>query len=238
MRTQTDKATRMAASSSVIRQIPFLAGLSDEEARSVREFVVERQFTRNQVILYEEDTCNSFYYIFYGKVKVVQYTNDGRERVIAIHGGGEFFGDVSILDGKTLPANVVAMEDTKVGLIFREQFERHLLSNEKVLRGIIGMLCSRLRESWLMIKVMSHTDAEQRVRVVLKNFADHHGVRDARGTVINLRLTHSDIANLAAVSRETATRLLNRFKKAGDLEMLAGKHIRITPAFYEKIDAL
>lgn len=226
----------MATTSAVIRKIPFLSGLSDEEAKRVREILVERQFSRNQTILHEEDTCNAFYYIFYGRVKIVQYTADGRERILAIHGAGEFFGDISILDGKTLPANVVAMEDTQVGLIYREQFERHLLSNAKVLRGIIGMLCSRLRESWLMLKVMSSTDAEHRVRVVLKNFTDHHGVKDSDGTIINLRLTHGDIANLAAVSRETATRLLNRFKETGDIRMMEGKRILITTDFLKKIE--
>ena len=223
---------------SVIRKIPFLSVLSDDEARNIKDILIQRQFTRNQVILHEEDTCKCFYYIFYGKVKAVQYSLDGRERILAIHGNGEYFGEISILDGKTLPATVVAMEDTNVGIIYREQFERHLLSNKRVLKEIIGMLCNQLRESWLMLKEISFADAEHRLRFVLKNFGSHHGAKDPRGIVINLRLTHGDIANLATVSRETATRLLNRLEESGEIEILEGKRILIKSAFFQKTDLL
>ena len=229
---------QMAAISNVITKIPFLSELSDSELNQIKGIFIERQFTRNQIILYEEDTGKSFYYVIYGKVKVIQYSPDGRERILAIHGRGDFFGEISILDGKTLPANVVAMEDTKVGFIYREQFERYLLGNERVLKAIIAMLCNRLRESWLMLKVMSFNDAEQRLRIGLKTLGDHHGVKDANDVVINIRVTHDDIAKLAAISRETATRLLNRFKKAGDIKMLADKRIRITSDFIQKISML
>ena len=238
MNRQLKKIGGAASVDSVIRKIPFLSVLSDDEARNIKDILIQRQFTRNQVILHEEDTCKCFYYIFYGKVKAVQYSLDGRERILAIHGNGEYFGEISILDGKTLPATVVAMEDTNVGIIYREQFERHLLSNKRVLKEIIGMLCNQLRESWLMLKEISFADAEHRLRFVLKNFGSHHGAKDPRGIVINLRLTHGDIANLATVSRETATRLLNRLEESGEIEILEGKRILIKSAFFQKTDLL
>ena len=238
MNRQLKKIGGAASVDSVIRKIPFLSVLSDDEARNIKDILIQKQFTRNQVILHEEDTCKCFYCIFYGKVKAVQYSPDGRERILAIHGNGEYFGEISILDGKTLPATVVAMEDTKVGIIYREQFERHLLSNKRVLKEIIGMLCNQLRESWLMLKVLSFDDAEHRLSFVLKNLGNNHGARDPRGIVINLRLTHGDIANLAAVSRETATRLLNRLEESGEIEILEGKHILIKSAFFQKTDLL
>jgi CRP/FNR family cyclic AMP-dependent transcriptional regulator len=222
----------------LIRHIPFLACLTPDEITSIRNIVIERQFTKNQIILHEEETSNFFYFIYSGEVKIIQIILEGKERILAIHKRGEYFGEMSILDGKTLPATVVAMEDTRIGLISRENFMRYLLSNEKVLKELIAILCTRLRESWLMIKVMSFADAEQRVRVVLKNMGDHFGIKDQRGILISLRLTHDDIANLASISRETVTRTLNRLEDSGEIEILEGKKVLMKPLFLERIDFL
>lgn len=222
----------------LIRHIPFLACLTHDEVANIRNIVIERQFTKNQIILHEEETSNFFYFIYSGEVKIIQISLEGKERILAIHKRGEYFGEMSILDGKTLPATVVAMEDTRIGLISRENFTRYLLSNERVLKELIGILCGRLRDSWLMLKVMSFADAEQRVRVVLKNMGDHFGIKDQRGVVIALRLTHNDIANLASISRETVTRTLNRLENEGEIEILDGKKVLMKRLFLEKNDIL
>jgi CRP/FNR family transcriptional regulator, cyclic AMP receptor protein len=222
----------------LIRHIPFLACLTHDEVANIRNIVIERQVSKNQIILQEEETSNFFYFIYSGEVKIIQISLEGKERIIAIHKRGEYFGEMSILDGKTLPATVVAMEDTRIGLISRENFTRYLLSNERVLKELIGILCGRLRDSWLMLKVISFADAEQRVRVVLKNIGDHFGIKDQRGVVIALRLTHNDIANLASISRETVTRTLNRLENEGEIEILDGKKVLMKRLFLEKNDIL
>jgi len=229
---------RKASVDFLIRHIPFLACLTDDEITNIRNIVVERQFSKNQIILHEEETANFFYFIYSGEVKIIQISLEGKEKILAIHRRGEYFGEMSILDGKTLPATVVAMEDTRIGLISRDNFTKYLLSNERVLKELIAILCNRLRESWLMIKVLSFADAEQRVRVVLKNMGDHFGITDQRGILIDMRLTHSDIANLASISRETVTRTLNRLEGEGEIEILEGKKVLMKPLFLEKNDIL
>ena len=85
-----------------------------------------------------------------------------------------------------------------------------------------------------MIRVLSFADAEQRVRATLKLLSTQYGVKDHQGTIITLKLTHRDIASYTSVSRETATRLLDRFSKDGEIEILDSKNIRIRPSFLEK----
>ena len=174
------------------------------------------------------------YIIFSGKVKVVQTSMAGREKVLAYHKKGEFFGEMALIDGKTSPATIVAIDDTDIGLLHRSAFEKHILNNEKVARELISLLCMRLRESWLMIKVLSFADAEHRVRAALKHMSMQYGIKDHQGTIITLKLTHREIASYSSVSRETATRLLDKFSKDGEIEILNGKNIRIRPAFLEK----
>lgn len=219
---------------SILRNIPFFASLLDEEISNLSQIISKKSFSKNKIILMEEDTANYMYIIYSGQVKVIQISSDGREKVLTYHKKGEFFGEMALIDGKTSPATIIAIEDTDIGLIHKNDFETNILKNEKVLRELTTMLCMRLRESWLMIKVLSFADAEQRVRATLKLLSMQYGVKDQQGTIITLKLTHRDIASYSAVSRETATRLLDRFSKDGEIEILDSKNIRIRPSFLEK----
>ena len=221
-----------------IRYIPFLACLSDNEINEIKKNIIEKRFLKNQTILQEEDTPNYLYIVYSGKVKVVQLSADGKERMIAIHRRGDFFGEMAVLDGMTAPATVIAIEETRVGFISREDFEKYLLKNTKVMMEIIAMLCARLRQAWLMLKVMSFADAEERVRNILKIMGDQFGIRDQRGTIINLRLTHKDIAEFASISRETVTRIVKKFVEAEEMEILDNRLLLLKSTFLKNIDSL
>ena len=222
----------------VASKIPFLACLSETELAVLKNAIVEKDFLKNQIILHEADTLNYLYFVYSGKVKATQISADGQEMILAIRKRGDFFGEMAILDGMTAPATVVAIEDTKVGFISKRDFENHLLQNRRALMEIISMLCSRLREAWLMLKVLGFADAEQRIRMVLINIGDQFGVKDPRGTIINLRLTHKDIAELATTARETVTRAISRLVQSGEIEILEKKYILLKPDLINKRDLL
>jgi CRP/FNR family transcriptional regulator, cyclic AMP receptor protein len=221
-----------------IGRIPFLACLNEREIADLKGLIEEKQFKKNQLILHEEDTANYFYFVFSGKVKIIQLSADGKEKILAIHKRGDFFGEMAILDGGTAPATVVALENTRIGQISREIFHRQVLNNNNALRGIIAMLCGRLRNAWSMVKVMSFADAEHRVRAVLKYMAEQFGVNDPEGIRIDMKLTHSDIGNFASLTRETVTRMINRLEKLKEIEVIDGKFILLKPAFHKNTDSL
>lgn len=215
----------------IIKGIPFFACLSEEEIKELRHVLVEKHFSRNKIIFLEEDTQNYMYVILSGRVKVVHLGQDGKEHILAVHKTGDFFGEMALLDGKTAPATVIAMEDTNIMIMSKKDFEEYLLKNSRVLKEIISILCARLRDSWMMNKIMSLTSAEDRVRTLLKLMGMHYGMEDKRGTVITLKLTHQDIADYSSLSRETVTRLLNRFIRNGEIEVLDNRNILLKPSF-------
>ena len=140
------KASKPAASIvTILRNIPFFASLSDKEISDLSQIISQKSFSKNEIILLEEDTPNYMYIIFFGKVKVVQVSADGREKVLTYHEKGDFFGEMALVDGKTSPATIIAIEDTDIGLIHKAVFETYLMKNEIVLRHLVGMLCRRLR---------------------------------------------------------------------------------------------
>jgi len=230
-----EKNTQKAGSSRMLNNIPFFAGLSDEEMLSVESHIKKKRIGKNEVVLFEEDTASYMYLVYSGRVRVVQTSEQGRERILTIHKKNDYFGEMALLDGKTSPATVIAMEESEIGLLGKDDFDRFLTSNDKIRAYIISMLCGRLREAWMMVRVLSFANAEQRIMAVLDQLKNLNGVRDQRGVIITLKLTHSQLASYASISRETATRSLKKLVERGMIEILDNRLILLKDSFFNNL---
>lgn len=227
---------RQKTESSIISNIPFFSTLAPEEIRQVEKLFRKKSFEKEQIVLYEEDTSNYMYLIYTGKVRVVKMNEEGKEQIITIHKKNDFFGEMSLLDGKTSPATIIAHEESVIGLLHKDDFEEHLLRNEGIRRKIIELLCSRLRDSWEMIKILSFNaeNAQDRVISLLDRLGELYGVSDDRGVIIDVKMTHQQMASYASVTRETMSRVLRTLEKAGMISVLDNKAILLNKPFYDE----
>lgn len=232
------KGIDAASRSRLLRTIPLFSCLSPSGFEEVQKRIIEKRFHKNQVVLLEEDTAKFMYIVYGGKVRVVHLGSDGSERILAVHKRGDIFGEMALLDAKTAPATVISMEDSEIGLLSKETFDTFFLQNHKVLLQLVAILCRRLREAQVVLKAITLPDAEQRLRSILNHLSQVHGVKDSRGTVIALRLTHKELAGYTSVSRETVTRLLHRMAQEGDVEMLQNRTILLKPEFKQKMQLI
>lgn len=214
-----------------LEHIPLFSCLLPAEKSTLEKIIKEISFKKNSIILMEDDSKNFMYVIFSGKIKVVRITPDGKEQILVIRKKGDFFGEMTLLDGKSQPATIVAMEDAVVGLISKVEFEKYFMKDASVLKQIISMLCERLRESWVMLRVLGLPDAETRVRAVLAHISSIYGIKDVRGIMIPFKLTHKEIADFAALARETVSRLLARLSQAGEIEIIGRRTIILKQSF-------
>jgi CRP/FNR family cyclic AMP-dependent transcriptional regulator len=214
-----------------LRSIRLFHSLTDEELLGISTKVVIREFSKNEIILHEEDSNDFMYVVLFGKVKVVKATEEGKEIILAIHHSNELFGEVSLIDGKTSPATVLATENSLVAIISKSDFYA-LLNERKVLDTLLGILCERLRESWKMIHILNSKNAMQRIKMLLVILSYNKGEKTPDGLVINYKLTHQDIADMAGLTRETVTRVLDKLQKDGDIAVLKNKFIRMNSSFF------
>lgn len=211
--------------------IPLFASLTDKELRQVRERVLIRKFRKNEIILQEENTSEYMYAILEGEAKVIQLTTEGRAIIVSIHKAGDFFGELSLIDGKTAPATVTATRDSVTAIISREDFYNILFAQQKVLENLLIILCMRLREAWKRIQLLNFNNASQRIKMLLLMLSETSGTKTPQGTVLNIKLIHQDIADMTGLTRETVTRVLRKWKQNGEIRILRNKQIQITPEF-------
>ena len=114
-----------------LRKMAIFQDLADTELQSVAEMFQERQYKKNEIIFVEEDTGQYMYVVKEGRVKVSRSLPNGRETILTFHKEGEYFGEMSLIDGETAPANVTAVVATTILVIGRQDFSV-LLANPKI----------------------------------------------------------------------------------------------------------
>jgi len=98
------------------------------------------------VVFFEGDLGAEMYIVRTGQLEVVRKMGDG-EVVLATLGPSQFFGEMALFDGHPHIATVTAIEDTEVSAMARDQFENLIASMDPVMKGIVAMLVSRLRQT-------------------------------------------------------------------------------------------
>ncbi len=218
-----------------LRNIQLFSSLTDEELNRIGTGITIEEFKKNEVVLHEEDTNEFMYIILFGKVKVIQTTEDGKEIILAVHKADDFFGEVSLIDGKTSPATVQTLEDSLIAFIAKKDFYSLLVTQSKVLEKMLHIFCSRLRESWERIYILNAKNASDRVKLLFLTLSHKNGSATSDGIVLNLKLTHQEIADMAGLSRETVTRILDKLQKDGEISILKNKMICMKSTFLQRI---
>ncbi len=194
-----------------LKKVAIFQDLADSELQSVAEMFKERQYKRNEIIFVEEDTGQYMYMVKTGRVKASRTLPNGRETILSFHQEGEYFGEMSLIDGETAPANVTAVVASTILIIDRHDFSA-LLEIPKINSMFLKMLCRRCRDAWAQISVLTFHHADARIRAALDHLSRKRGTPTDHGIRIDLHLTHRELAEMAGISRETATRVLGKLQ--------------------------
>jgi len=222
----------------LLKHIPLFSSLTDQELLGISGKMKIKLFRKNDIILHEEDTNEYMYTILSGSVKVIQTTEDGKEAIIAMHKTGDFFGEMSLIDGRTMPATVLAVEDTQTAIISKKAFNDLVSEQHKVLENLLIILCTRLRDSWNTIQMLNFNNAAQRMKMLFAILSGEYGEKTNEGITLNIKLTHQNIANMAGITRETVTRVIDRWQKDKEITILKNKYIRLHPVFLTTLPRL
>ncbi len=217
-----------------VKKVPIFANLTDHELSSLLEKANIYGYCSGETIFMDDDHGPQMFVILKGRVKVVELTSDGKERVMAFRHSGDFFGDMDLLDGRTDFATIIAMQPCKLLLVTKPLFDEFFLKNNEALRGIITMLCKRLRECWVFHYIIGMNSAESKIRATLARYGKTLGIRDSSGVIINKHFSQQSLADRVLITRETVSRVMKKMKEDHEIEIMAGRHIKLLPAFYEK----
>lgn len=224
----------------MISDVPFLrktilfSDLPPQELERVAFLMQERKYSKNQIVFLEEEAGQYMYVVKRGQVKVTKMAANGKERILTIHKEGDSFGELSLLDNRVVPATVTAMTPALVWFMNKADFLSVVLKNQKVLLNVVQVLSSELRMAWSQIQSLTILDAEDRIRTTLMKLSQEGGFRTTTGVQLRYRLTHQEIGDMAATSRETVTRFIAVYQKKNLISFAETNSMVLHPGFFNK----
>ncbi len=211
---------------SYLKAVPLFSSLDMSELDIIYLHSSRMKYPKKKVIFLENEDGDKLYVILKGSVKIIKVSEAGEEIILAILREGEFFGDMSLLDGKPRSATVITNEDSQLLIIDRTNFEKMVLTYPKISLKIMRELTSRLRKADELIGSLAFINVNGRIASLLMQIAEERGEECEEGIFIKSRPTHQEIANMVISSRETVTRVLKQFEEKGFIRM-SGKDITI-----------
>ncbi len=158
-----------------------------------------------------------------GKVKMVHFLEAGKEVIIGIFARGEMFAVPPVFDGEPYPATAVAMEKTKILLLYRQDFLRLLKESSEFSFAVISWMCEMLREKTAAIQNLATASPEHRAGNILVRLTKNDAALDKQPIMISVR--RRDIAEMAGLTVETTIRAVRRLADKNLIRIERGKII-------------
>jgi CRP/FNR family transcriptional regulator, global nitrogen regulator len=191
-------------------------GLQDFEEAGLR--AVERRFDPKDTIFTPGDPDDQLYFVLSGTVRLYKIYGDYKEATTALLKDGGIFGKLSLVEGRWQDVFAEAVTEARVASIQKAAIERAIKSQPEFALKLFSSLSERLRQSDEVIESLLHREVSTRLATLLINLSERFGTQNGSGVVLDVRLTHQDLANMIASTREAVSKVMSEFQRDGVIE--------------------
>jgi CRP/FNR family transcriptional regulator len=209
-----------------LKNINLFHGMSEEQMRMIEQRTVMREVRRKEVLYLAGDAGDRIYLLKRGVVKISALDDQGREIILALLRMGEVFGEEAALEDAPRDHMAEAYEDALVCIVTKQDFLEMLRTHPTLAFKVTKLIGFRLKTFRNRVENLLYKGAPARLAATLLDLARDHGVPDAQGIVLPLKLSQQDLANLIGVTRESVNLALSDFRKKG-LVTVEGRTIRL-----------
>lgn len=213
-------------------KVPIFKHFDCQEAEELLKVIEHKEYKKGDILFNEGEPADTLYIINEGKLKIFNYTKDGKEQILHILNEGDFWGELQLLKGTTFKCYAKAIENCKICTIKKEHFQKLILEKPEMSLKVLEVVSERLIHLESLALVLSDNDTEAKLAYLLIDMANHYGVKLSSKIVVNLPFTREDMANYTGLTRETISRKLNVFSEMGVINVIGHKKIEILDLDY------
>jgi len=201
-----------------------------EDLKKLSEERDVRTFKKKDNIYTEGNYPRGVYFVSKGKVKTYKTHEQGKEFITGLFKEGDFFGYLALLEEGKYTDSAMALEDSEVCLVPKEDFSSLVYKNSEVSRKFIRMLSDNLQEKEEQLIKLAYNSVRKRVAEALVTLANRYKKNGEQ--TFSMNISREDLANLAGTATETTIRTLSDFKEEGLVEVKGGT---IAVVHYDKL---
>ncbi len=210
----------------ILSQIPLFASLNTTHLQEIASKLKSRNYHGGDVVFHQGDPGSVLYIIESGQVKFTTVNQHGEEVLLSILSDHDFFGELSLLDGKDRSATATAITDIRTFNLVKDDFMDIVDRNHEIAKDILVALAGELRRLSFMVEDAFFLDLPARLAKRLIELSQKYGVATEKGVVINIQLSQQDLASAVGASRVAVNKQLGFYQDMGIID-IARKRITI-----------
>lgn len=217
----------MSALSSIaaLETLPYFRILTEPELAELAAQMVERSYRRGEMVFLEGDVCLGLYIVRDGSVRIYKTSVEGREQVLHTIGAGGSFNEVAVFDGGPNPANVSALEPTRLWIVPRDVIVQLIKTRGDFALAVLEMQGSHVRHLVALVEDLSLRQVMARLaKLILRIDSGEEEM-----------MTQQEMAARLGTVREIIGRSLKQMETRGLIKHEQGKIVIVNKAELEKI---
>jgi len=200
----------------MLENVRLFATVPPEYLAQLEKLSVLRKYPKNTVLVTEGDESTHLYIVRKGTVSAYLNNEEGRQVNLNYMQEGEYFGELSLIDGQPRSASIVTVTACEILLVARAHVLELIQKHPEFAMQLMSELTQRVRVLTESVKDMALLDVYGRVSNALEKLAD------AERRIHTPKVTHQDIANMVGSSREMVSRIMKQLLIGGYVEQCSG----------------
>lgn len=213
----------------LLKKIPFLSALSAKHLNEVYRLAEELNLNARQSVFAKRQDSDAMYIVLSGRIKIFTNSASKKRKTFAYLKEGEFFGEMSLVEGTTRTAAAQTVEPSRLLMIRKKDFQRLLAKDPKLALYLLQTVCERLRRANEEIEGLLFRNILGRVAKAMLDLGRRSGKLQAEGLVLDERFTQQELADFVGTTREPLTRALSSLRRAGLVEQHDGRYTIPSP---------
>ena len=200
--------------------------LEDFENADVR--VAERRHASKDLIFAPGDPDRQLYFLLEGTVRLYKIYGGHKEATVAMLKDRGVFGELDLGEGSRQRCFAEALTGVRVAVVRKSVLVEAIKRDPALATKLLFSFSERLRQSDEAIETLLSREVSARLARLLLNLGERFGETTGSGTLIDVRLTHQDLANMIVSTREAVSKVMSEFQREGLIEV-RNRRIRLTP---------
>jgi len=204
----------------ILKQVPFFSGLNNAELNKVLSIAGVKNYAPGQMVFAKEDLGNNFFIVKSGRIKIFTTVGSDKKKTFAFLKKGDFFGEMSLLGGKTRSASAQAAESSELFVIPKKNFKKLILENPDFTLKLLHTLTDRLNKADKEIESMLFHNILGRLADAILELS-----KDKHTKPIKMAIDQNELAQYLGTTRVPVCRAINTLKRSGVIDYHRGELI-------------
>lgn len=181
--------------------------------------LVERRFGRGEMIFTPGDPDEQLYFLRSGTVRVYKTYGDYKEATVSLLKDGGIFGKLDLTESGSQDEFAEASTEARIATVRKPAVAWLVKRRPDLALSLFSAMSERMKQSDALIVTLLHREVSSRLAALLSNLGDRFGQRNGQETLIDVRLTHMELANMTASTREAVSKAMTELQREALIEV-------------------